>query len=156
MEECPSFYNSTLENTIISSEYLCWFLAEKLFYFLSLPWQPKLPNCPQQVSSNYIIQESQKEIISNIKEVNETLQNAPLVSKIFPFTQIEPFGSYILFPGVSDYETGKNICSKFNSNVLDFTNENYQAKFESVYTGLNLESSSIDYFYIGKMKKMNK
>ena len=73
-----------------------------------------------------------------------------MVSKIFPFTQIEPFGSYILFPGVSDYETGKNICSKFNSNVLDFTNENYQAKFESVYTGLELESSSIDYFYIGK------
>ena len=107
-------------------------------------------------TSEVIIQESQKEIISNIKEVNETLQNAPLVSKIFPFTQIEPFGSYILFPGVSDYETGKNICSKFNSNVLDFTNENYQAKFESVYTGLNLESSSIDYFYIGKMKKMNK
>ena len=105
--------------------------------------------------SNCIIQESQKEIISNIKEVNETLQNAPLVSKIFPFTQIEPFGSYILFPGISDYETGKNICSKFNSNVLDFTNENYQAKFESVYTGLALESSSIDYFYIGKMKNMN-
>ena len=109
----------------------------------------------QQVRSNYIIQESQKEIISNLKEVNETLQNAPLISKIFPFTQIEPYGSYILFPGVSDYETGKNICSKFNSNVLDFTNENYQAKFESVYTGLDLESSSIDYFYIGKMKNMN-
>ena len=120
-----------------------------------------IPPLPTQIAilcstSEVIIQESQKEIISNIKEVNETLQNAPLVSKIFPFTQIEPYGSYILFPGVSDYETGKNICSKFNSNVLDFTNENYQAKFESVYTGLNLESSSIDYFYIGKMKKMNK
>ena len=91
----------------------------------------------------------QSQIRSDFDELNETLQNTPIVSKVFPFTKIEPFGSYLLFPGTSDYDSGKDICGKLNSNLLDFTNENYHAKLETVYSGLNLGSQSINDFYIG-------
>ena len=91
----------------------------------------------------------QSQIRSDFDELNETLQNTPIVSKVFPFTKIEPFGSYLLFPGTSDYDSGTDICDKLNSYLLDFTNENYHAKLNSVYSALNLGSQSINDFYIG-------
>ena len=84
------------------------------------------------------LQESQSLTSTKLEQLNETFKNAQLFSEIFPFTPIKNFGSYLVIPGTSDYETGKKTCVKLNSHLLDFTNENYQEKLFDVITVLDL------------------
>ena len=90
-----------------------------------------------------------EELQVNISSNSDTNGNATEITeekKKLPFTYFGEYGGFYILPRVYNYEEGKKACEKlYGSNIIEFTNENFEKKAEMLSTYFSPAT-----YYIGK------